>query len=225
MTESQLKARVVGEGNKTDLWMAENFNEDAEIGQFIRTETRRLDEGKHHQRQNAENIESKIQRSKGKREKRERREQEKQEKKVELDKLLGELKPVLDPVHLREMSQKGNTIAQMKLQLVWHREVGKDPQVPQHLSKLKLWADVHEKLVEVVERHLETNADFGGTPAKVWISMSEVCDTTQTNLSPSRKPTIIQATAWEYRLTTVPQRSMAAFGTSLTIHVPLTLHS
>ena len=38
-----------------------------------------------------------------------------QEKRVELDKLLAEFELVLDPVHLREMGQKGNTIAQMKL--------------------------------------------------------------------------------------------------------------
>jgi hypothetical protein len=142
MTELQLKARVVGEVNKTDLWMSENLDEDAEVGQFIRTETRRLDASKSHQRQNAEGIEVKIQGSKEKRKKKEKREREMQEKKAELERLLETFEPVLDPTRLREMGQKGDTIARMKLQLIWHREVGKDSQVPEHLSKLKLWADV-----------------------------------------------------------------------------------
>ena len=72
-----------------------------------------------------------------------------------MERLLETFEPVLDPAHLREMGPKGDTIARMKLQLIWHREVGKDSQVPEHLSKLKLWADVREKLVEVVERYLE----------------------------------------------------------------------
>ena len=72
MTESQLKAQVVGEGNGTDQWMTENLDEDTKIGQFIHTETRCLDESKHHQKQNAKNIEAKIQCSKGRCGKRER---------------------------------------------------------------------------------------------------------------------------------------------------------
>ena len=156
MTELQLKARVVGEGNKTDQWMMENMDEDAEMGQFIHTETRRLDESKRHQQQNTKNIEAKIQRSKGRHEKKERQEQEMQEKKEKLGKVLEEFQPILDPMSLRKMDQKGNTITQMKLQLVWHQEVGKDLQVPEHLSKLKLWMDGCEQLVEAVERHLKT---------------------------------------------------------------------
>ena len=80
------------------------------------------------------------------------------EKKEKLEGSFGESKPVLDPVCLREMSQKGDAVSRMKLQLLWHREIGKDSQVPEHLSKLKLWTDVHEKFVEAVERHLEAGA-------------------------------------------------------------------
>ena len=162
MTELQLKARVVGEVNGTDQWMAENLDEDADIGQFVRTETRHLDEGNHHRQQNADGIEAKIRRSKGKREKKEKREKDMQEKKAELKRVLEDFKPVLDPVRLREMGQKGDTIARMKLQLLWHQEVGKDSQVPEHLSKLKLWADMREKLVEAVERHLKVDASVLG---------------------------------------------------------------
>ena len=103
-----------------------------------------------------------------------------QEKRAELDKLLAEFEPVLDPVHLREMGQKGNTIARMKLQLVWHREIGKDLRVPEHLSKLGLWTDVREKLVEAVERHLEVDADLNGIPIKLQICTFNVCDAAQT---------------------------------------------
>ena len=77
------------------------------------------------------------------------------EKKEKLEVSLAKLKPVLDLVCLREMS---DTISRMKLQLLWHREIGKDSQVPEHLSKLKLWTDVREKLVEAVERHLDAGA-------------------------------------------------------------------
>ena len=179
MTELQLKARVVGEGNKTDQWMMDNMDEDTEMGQFIRTETRRLDESRRHQCQNTKNVEAKIQRSMGRREKKERREQEMQEKKEKLSKVLEEFQPILDPVSLCKMDQKGNTIAQMKLQLVWHREVGKDLQVPEHLSKLKLWTDVREKLVEAVERHLKMDVDPKGIPVKVWTCMPNIIDVAQ----------------------------------------------
>ena len=162
MTELQLKAQVVGEVNGTDKWMAENLDEDADIGQFVHTETRHLDEGNHHRQQNADGIEAKIRRSKGKREKKEKREKDMQEKKAELKRVLEDFKPVLDSVRLREMGQKGDTIARMKLQLLWHQEVGKDSQVPEHLSKLKLWADMREKLVEAVERHLKVDASVPG---------------------------------------------------------------
>jgi hypothetical protein len=167
MTELQLKARVVGEVNKTDRWMAETLDEDADIGRFIRTETRRLDESKHHQKQNTESVEAKIQRSKGTREKKEKREEEMRKKKAELKRLLEGFKPDLDPAHLRDMGQKGDTIARMKLQLLWHRGVGKDSQVPEHLSKLKLWTDVREKVVEAVERHLK--AGVGSITVRVCV--------------------------------------------------------
>ena len=176
MTELQLKARVVGEMNGTDLWMSENLDEDTKIGQFIRTETRRLDASKRHQEQNAKGIEAKIQWSKEKRERKKRREQEVQEKKAELERLLADFKPVLDLIFLREMGQKGDTISRMKLQLSWHREVGKDSQVPEHLSKLKLWTDVRGKLVEAVERHLKgsTDDDMGVGPITVWVCILRI---------------------------------------------------
>ena len=83
---------------------------------------------------------------------------ERREKQEKLEVSLAELKPVLDLVCLREMSQKGDTISRMKLQLLWHREIGKDSQISEPLSKLTLWTDVRDKLVEAVERHLEAGA-------------------------------------------------------------------
>lgn len=158
MTELQLRARVVGEVNRTDQWMAENFDEDGELGQYIRTETRRLDEGKHHQQQNTVTIEAGIQGAKERREKKEKREELVRKKRAALLKSLDGFEPVLDATRLRGMGRKEVTIARMKLQLAWHREVGKDFDVPEHLSKLKLWAEVREKLVEVVERHIVDQA-------------------------------------------------------------------
>ena len=119
MTELQLKARVVGEVNGTDQWMAENLDEDGKLGRYIRTETRRLDEGKHHQLQNTMTIEAGIQCSKERREKQERREEEARKKRAEMLKSLDGFEPVLDPTHLRSMGQREDTIARMKLQLAW----------------------------------------------------------------------------------------------------------
>ena len=180
MTELQLKARVVGEVNRTGQWMAENFDEDSKLGQYIRTETRRLDESKHHQQQNTVTIKAGIQGVKERREKKEKQEEMVQKKRVDMLESLDGFEPVLDPTHLRDMEWREDTITHMKLQLAWHQEIGKDSQVPDHLSKLKLWADVQMKLVEVVERHLEAGvdqmSDTGVISNMVQVSALRICD-------------------------------------------------
>lgn len=114
----------------------ENLDEGTKLDRFIR----------------AEGIEAKIQHSKGKEEE-ERRGGEVRER-AKLEESLAEFKPVPDPVCLRGMGQEDDAISRMKLRLVWHRKIGKDPQVPEHFSKLKLWMDVRDKSIEAVERHL-----------------------------------------------------------------------
>lgn len=120
MMELQLKARVVGEVNQTGQWMAENFDEDSKLGQYIRTETRHLDESKHHQQQNTVTIEAGIQGVKERCEKKEKQEEMVQKKRVDMLESLDGFEPVLNPTHLRDMEWREDTITHMKLQLAWH---------------------------------------------------------------------------------------------------------
>lgn len=248
MTELQLKARVVGEVNRTDEWMAENFDEDGKLGQYIRTETRRLDEGRHHQLQNTVTIEAGIQGSKERREKKEKREEAMQKKRAEMLKSLDGFEPVFDLIRLRSMERREDTIARMKLQLAWHREIGKDSQVPEHLSKLKLWADVREKLVEVVERHLEAGAGRVSGVGVAQVRLLRIPNEFRLTYRINRMVAITLRILMQahqmpqlqgqprisnnqmplhqlHCLTSAPQETTAVFGTGPTIHAPLTLCS